>query len=137
MGCERRSLIDCFRIDVLEVHPQRGDTLLHLICYCKNFTSRTAELFQTIFQAKAAGHSMKKNIRGETFLHVHPCETNQVKINSKNLVDVSRRTSTYVDVCGRLSTYVDVRGRTTTYVDVGRRYVDQNFGVNFNLLSFA
>ena len=51
--------------------------------------------------------------------------TNRDKINSKNLVDVRRRTSTYVDVRGRTSTYVDVRGRTSTYVDVRRRtYVD-------------
>ena len=56
-----------------------------------------------------------------------PCETNQVNNNSKNLVDVRWRTSTYVNVRRRTSTYVDVRQRTSTYVDVRRRtstYVD-------------
>eukprot|EP00746_Dinoflagellata_sp_MGD_P139358 gnl/MRDRNA2_/MRDRNA2_72831_c0_seq1.p1 gnl/MRDRNA2_/MRDRNA2_72831_c0~~gnl/MRDRNA2_/MRDRNA2_72831_c0_seq1.p1 ORF type:complete len:852 (-),score=142.18 gnl/MRDRNA2_/MRDRNA2_72831_c0_seq1:62-2617(-) len=57
-------------VDVLEVHPETGNTVLHMICSCDRFTHQTAELFQAIFTVTPASHRTFLNIRGETFLHI-------------------------------------------------------------------
>ncbi|CAE7243966.1 ktnD [Symbiodinium pilosum] len=55
-------------IDALEVHPRKGDTLLHLLCQCRPFTKETAGLFKRVAEAVPASLFTKANANGQSFL---------------------------------------------------------------------
>merc|ERR1740129_961352 len=57
-------------VDVTEVHQRRGDTLLHLLCQSKEFSSDTAGLFKRVISGVPAAIFTKVNAQGLTFLNI-------------------------------------------------------------------
>ncbi|CAE8588967.1 unnamed protein product [Polarella glacialis] len=54
--------------DPTEVHPRKGDTLLHLLCQCRPFTAETAELFKRVSSVMPRLLFVKHNAAGHSFL---------------------------------------------------------------------
>lgn len=59
-----------YGVDVTEIHPRRGDTMLHLLCQSKNFDVHAANLFKRIISAAPPGLFEVVNNNGLTFFQV-------------------------------------------------------------------
>eukprot|EP00403_Amphidinium_massartii_P015911 CAMPEP_0178426278 /NCGR_PEP_ID=MMETSP0689_2-20121128/29154_1 /TAXON_ID=160604 /ORGANISM="Amphidinium massartii, Strain CS-259" /LENGTH=799 /DNA_ID=CAMNT_0020047963 /DNA_START=8 /DNA_END=2404 /DNA_ORIENTATION=+ len=57
-------------VDVEEVHPRRGDTLLHLLLAARSFDAEAATLFKRIAEAMSPAAMAKANASGHNFFHV-------------------------------------------------------------------
>jgi len=80
-----------FGVDVTEVHPKRGDTLLHLLCQTRPFGFEVAELFERI--AAAVPHSVLEhaNISGRSIFQIAA-----VSLNFWVLKDLCRKFPAFV-----------------------------------------
>jgi len=63
-------------VDVSEIHPRKGDTLLHMLCQIKNFGSDMAQLFKRISAAMSPTLFQKVNYHGVTFLQLAAASMN-------------------------------------------------------------
>jgi len=57
-------------VDVTEIHPRKGDTLLHLLCQSKTFGTQLAHLFKRIAAASPPSLFQKVNHLGLTFFQI-------------------------------------------------------------------
>jgi len=57
-------------VEVAEIHPRKGDTLLHLLCQCKTFGTQLAHLFKRIAAAAPSALFQKVNGLGLTFFQI-------------------------------------------------------------------
>jgi len=57
-------------VDVGEIHPRKGDSLLHLLCQSKSFGTEAAALFKRITKAIPTNIFWKVNRVGLTFLQI-------------------------------------------------------------------
>lgn len=57
-------------VEVAEIHPRRGDTLLHLLCQSKTFGTQLAHLFKRIAAASPPTLFQKVNRAGLTFFQI-------------------------------------------------------------------
>lgn len=57
-------------VDLGELHPRNGNSLLHLVSGQQVFTPQAEGLFAMIFERMPEAYRMHRNVRGQTFLHV-------------------------------------------------------------------
>jgi len=63
-------------VDLAEMHPRKGDTLLHLLCQSKSFGSSVAHVFRRVATAAPPALFQQVNINGMTFLQIAAASLN-------------------------------------------------------------